>query len=42
MAVPVAIAMGDRNPVGHHVTNIILTEVDGQVVRVSAPPSAPR
>ncbi len=29
-----AIAMGDRNPVGHHVTNIILTEVDGQVVRV--------
>ena len=29
-----AIAMGDRNPVGHHVTNTILTEVDGQVVRV--------
>ena len=29
-----AIAMGDRNPVGHHVTNIIVTEVDGQVVRV--------
>jgi hypothetical protein len=26
--------MGDRNPVGHHVTNVILTEVDGQVVRV--------
>ena len=29
-----ATAMGDRNPVGHHVTNIILTEVEGQVVRV--------
>ena len=29
-----AIAMGDRNPVGHHVTNIILTEVDSQVVSV--------
>jgi SnoaL-like domain len=27
-----AIAMGDRNPVGHHVTNIILTEVHGRVV----------
>jgi 3-phenylpropionate/cinnamic acid dioxygenase small subunit len=24
-----AIAMGDRNPVGHHVTNIVVTEVDG-------------
>jgi hypothetical protein len=22
-------AMGDRNPVGHHVTNIVVTEVDG-------------
>lgn len=24
-----AIALGDRNPVGHHVTNIVVTEVDG-------------
>ena len=29
-----AIAMGDRSPVGLHVTNVILTEVDGHVVRV--------
>lgn len=29
-----AIAMGDRSPVGHHVMNIILTEVDSQVVSV--------
>jgi hypothetical protein len=28
-----AIAMGDRNPVGHHVTNVILTEIAGQAVR---------
>jgi hypothetical protein len=29
-----AIVLGDRNPVGHHVTNVILTEMDEQAVRV--------
>jgi 3-phenylpropionate/cinnamic acid dioxygenase small subunit len=29
-----AITLGDRNPVGHHVTNVILTEMDEQSVRV--------
>lgn len=28
-----AIAMGDRSPVGHHVTNVILTEIDSQATR---------
>jgi hypothetical protein len=28
-----AIAMGDHNPVGHHVTNVIVTEIDGQAVQ---------
>lgn len=27
-----ALAMGDANPVGHHVTNIVLTAVDGDEV----------
>ena len=27
-------ALGEANPVGHHVTNIVVTEVDGEVVRV--------
>jgi hypothetical protein len=29
-----AMALGDRNPVGHHVTNVILTEIDERTVRV--------
>ncbi|GII22776.1 nuclear transport factor 2 family protein [Planosporangium mesophilum] len=29
-----AIALGDRNPVGHHVTNVILTEMDEHAVQV--------
>jgi hypothetical protein len=27
-------ALGDRNPVGHHVTNIVVTELDGDRARV--------
>jgi hypothetical protein len=29
-----AIALGDRNPVGHHVTNIVVTPVDVDVAHV--------
>ena len=29
-----AFALGDANPVGHHVTNIVITEVDDRSVRV--------
>jgi hypothetical protein len=29
-----ATALGDRNPVGHHVTNVVLTELDDHAVRV--------
>jgi hypothetical protein len=29
-----ALAMGAANPVGHHVTNLILTEIDDTTVRV--------
>ena len=29
-----AIAMGDRNPVGHHVTNIVVTPVDFDLAHV--------
>ena len=29
-----ALALGDANPVGHHVTNIVITEVDDRSVRV--------
>ena len=29
----VALAMGEANPVGHHVTNVILTAVNGDTVR---------
>jgi SnoaL-like domain len=27
------LALGDRNPVGHHVTNIVLDEITGELVR---------
>jgi hypothetical protein len=27
-------ALGDRNPIGHHVTNILITEHVGDLVRV--------
>lgn len=27
-----ALALGDKNPVGHHVTNIVMTSVDDRVV----------
>ena len=27
-------ALGEANPVGHHVTNVVVTEVNGDVVRV--------
>jgi SnoaL-like domain len=29
-----ALALGDANPVGHHVTNIVLTPIDDHAVRV--------
>lgn len=31
-----ALALGDANPVGHHVTNIVITEVDDRSVRVQS------
>ena len=29
-----AVALGDRNPLGHHITNVVITEVAADVVRV--------
>ena len=29
-----ALALGDGNPLGHHVTNVVINEVDDNVVRV--------
>ncbi|MDR0344448.1 MAG: nuclear transport factor 2 family protein [Nocardiopsaceae bacterium] len=29
-----ALAMGDRNPVGHHVTNVVITVADGETAQV--------
>ena len=29
-----SLALGDRNALGHHVTNVVITEADGDVVRV--------
>jgi 3-phenylpropionate/cinnamic acid dioxygenase small subunit len=29
-----AVAMGDRNPVGHHVTNIVITSAEGDIAHV--------
>jgi 3-phenylpropionate/cinnamic acid dioxygenase small subunit len=29
-----SVALGDGNPLGHHVTNIVIAEVEGDVVRV--------
>jgi 3-phenylpropionate/cinnamic acid dioxygenase small subunit len=29
-----AIALGDRNPLGHHVTNVAITAVEGGIIRV--------
>ncbi|MFD1048144.1 nuclear transport factor 2 family protein, partial [Kibdelosporangium lantanae] len=29
-----ALALGDANPVGHHVTNIVITQIDDHTVRV--------
>jgi len=31
--VDASVANGNRNPIGHHVTNIILTELESEVVR---------
>ena len=31
-----ALALGDANPVGHHVTNIVITPVDGRSARVQS------
>ncbi|ETK37684.1 nuclear transport factor 2 family protein [Microbispora sp. ATCC PTA-5024] len=31
-----ALALGDANPVGHHVTNIVITQIDGNSARVKS------
>ena len=31
-----AVALGDKNPVGHHVTNVLITDANGDDVEVSS------